>query len=282
MVLSWRSFHDCCRLERELGPAKFPLATLRSVSSIAFKPCMKLDSCLLMSSLKTFMLSKDGKTLADKIRMIDFGLVQNYKSIGGHRPNEGSSSLAGTPLYSSLHVHDGQTHSRRDDLEALGYIIGELLMKLVAAANHEDAHDVHLPWSNGTSDEHVAKLKKRGHGKYQVVVLQSSGCTWKYGSRTRIAKLHECRLFLELQGKAKLRVVATSVAQFGRARCCCCLPRRRRLQHARLQLVENRLLPALLLRVVLESRRVPVLELRANERRQSQTTRSAYLPRFDE
>lgn len=110
---------------------------------------------------ENFMLSKDGKTLADKIRMIDFGLVQSVKSIGGHRPNEGSSSLAGTPLYSSLHVHDGQTHSRRDDLEALGYIIGELLMKLVAAANNEDPNDVNLPWSNGTSDEHVAKLKKR-------------------------------------------------------------------------------------------------------------------------
>ena len=110
---------------------------------------------------ENFMLSKDGKTLADKIRMIDFGLIQPVKSIHGHRPNEGASSLVGTPLYSSLNVHDGQTHSRRDDLEALGYIVSELLIKLVAAANGQDHTKVTLPWSHGTSDEHIGELKMK-------------------------------------------------------------------------------------------------------------------------
>ena len=109
---------------------------------------------------ENFMLSKNGKTIADSIRMIDFGLIQPVKSIHGHRPNEGTSALVGTPLYSSLNVHDGQTHSRRDDLEALGYIVGELLMKLVAVANGATNKTVQLPWSHGTSDEHIAKLKE--------------------------------------------------------------------------------------------------------------------------
>lgn len=109
---------------------------------------------------ENFMLSKDGKTLADKVRMIDFGLIQTVKSMTGHRPNEGTSSLVGTPLYSSLNVHDGQTHSRRDDLEALGYIVGELLMKLIVAANGGDESKAQLPWCDGTSDEHIHKLKQ--------------------------------------------------------------------------------------------------------------------------
>jgi serine/threonine protein kinase len=110
---------------------------------------------------ENFMLSQDGKTLAEKIRMIDFALIQLVRGIDGRRPNEGTSSIVGTPLYSSLNVHDGQTHSRRDDLEALGYVVGELLIKLIAAANGGDANKAHLPWSDGTSDEHIGKLKKK-------------------------------------------------------------------------------------------------------------------------
>lgn len=110
---------------------------------------------------ENFMLSRNDKTLADSIRMLDFGLIQSVKGISGHRPNEGTSSLVGTPLYSSLNVHDGQTHSRRDDLEALGYIVGELLVKLIVAANGGDDSKVQLPWSDGTSDEHIYKLKQK-------------------------------------------------------------------------------------------------------------------------
>lgn len=99
--------------------------------------------------------STDVDKLASRIRLLDLALLVSWKSIESHRENEGTSGLAGTPLYASINVHQGQTPSRRDDLESIGYVISELVMKLVAG----DA-SVELPWSNGKSDEDIGKMKE--------------------------------------------------------------------------------------------------------------------------
>lgn len=103
-----------------------------------------------------FMLapvSKQYKTLADRIRLIDFGLVENYNDMttGRHRIDEEGAALAGTPTYASLNVMSGHTCSRRDDLEALGYVICELIVGL--------AKQGELPWSCAKSDDELLKMK---------------------------------------------------------------------------------------------------------------------------
>jgi pSer/pThr/pTyr-binding forkhead associated (FHA) protein len=93
--------------------------------------------------------------LASRIRILDLALVQPWSSIGCHRTNEGSKGLAGTPLYASLSIHNGETPSRRDDLEALGYVIAELIMRLFSGNTSKE-----LPWSHGKSDEEIGAMKE--------------------------------------------------------------------------------------------------------------------------
>jgi len=55
--------------------------------------------------------------------IIDFGMSTFYMDEqGNHCPNETQHSLIGTPKYASIHLHKGNTYSRRDDLISLGYM----------------------------------------------------------------------------------------------------------------------------------------------------------------
>jgi serine/threonine protein kinase len=109
--------------------------------------------------------------LAERLRVIDLGLFQVYKCATGHRDNEGSNGkdLVGTPLYASLPVHDGQTNSLRDDVEALLYLIMELVIRTHAAVQgttHEyetgnkNGMPTYLPWSHEKSDDAIGQCKK--------------------------------------------------------------------------------------------------------------------------
>ena len=95
--------------------------------------------------------------LASRLRLLDLALAQGLRDgIGEHRPNEGGCDLAGTPLYASLNVHEGNKPSRRDDLESLGYVIAELLIQINSQSDKAGV----LPWSTGKSDGEVGELKK--------------------------------------------------------------------------------------------------------------------------
>lgn len=99
--------------------------------------------------------STASQKLASRIRILDLALVQPWASIGAHRSNDGIKGLAGTPLYASLNLHKGETPSRRDDFESLGYVIAELLMQLASGDTSKQ-----LPWSYGQSDEEIGRLKE--------------------------------------------------------------------------------------------------------------------------
>lgn len=57
------------------------------------------------------------------LHLIDFGLAHPFLTeSGAHIPYREDRQLTGTPRYASVNAHMGVEQSRRDDLEALGYV----------------------------------------------------------------------------------------------------------------------------------------------------------------
>ena len=58
-----------------------------------------------------------------KVYLIDFGNIFDYIKDGAHIVNTTGYAFKGTLTYASITSHDRNTHSRRDDLEGVGYSI---------------------------------------------------------------------------------------------------------------------------------------------------------------
>lgn len=59
------------------------------------------------------------------VYIIDYGLAKRYREVqtGNHIPYRDNKNLTGTARYASVNTHLGIEQSRRDDLEAIGYIL---------------------------------------------------------------------------------------------------------------------------------------------------------------
>jgi len=89
-----------------------------------------------------------GSTDTHTIYLIDFGLATKYKNskTGEHYLNECHNSLTGTARFASLCAHKGETQTRKDDLEGLGYVLlyflkGSLPWQGLAAVNKKDKYE---------------------------------------------------------------------------------------------------------------------------------------------
>ena len=70
-----------------------------------------------------FVLGKpDARGYSDTVYLIDFGLSKCYRQ-GGHIPFRQGKGFVGTSRFSSINTHQGCEQSRRDDLEALAYVL---------------------------------------------------------------------------------------------------------------------------------------------------------------
>lgn len=56
--------------------------------------------------------------------LIDFGLATFYMNDRGeHCPDDGTTTMIGSPYFASINTHKGHRYSRRDDLISLGYVL---------------------------------------------------------------------------------------------------------------------------------------------------------------
>mmetsp|Transcript_2350 Transcript_2350/g.2299 ORF Transcript_2350/g.2299 Transcript_2350/m.2299 type:complete len:148 (-) Transcript_2350:11-454(-) len=70
-----------------------------------------------------FLIGRGKK--AATVFLIDFGLAKKYRDPKTHQhiPYRENKSLTGTARYASINAHLGIEQSRRDDLEAIGYVL---------------------------------------------------------------------------------------------------------------------------------------------------------------
>jgi len=87
-------------------------------------------------------------TNANKVHAIDFGLSKKFRDhrTQQHIPYREGKSLVGTARYASISTHLGIEQSRRDDLEAVGYVLlyflrGSLPWQGLAARGKNEKYD---------------------------------------------------------------------------------------------------------------------------------------------
>lgn len=119
----------------------------------------------VLNKSKTNMIRTED--LAKSMRLVDFGLLKPIGGVTGtHMENAPTSEVQGTPLYASLHVHNLQTPSRRDDLYAMLYVIGEVVLIINGKLYNKPApygagtkSVSYFPWSQCTSDVAIGQVK---------------------------------------------------------------------------------------------------------------------------
>ena len=90
---------------------------------------------------------------------IDFGLAKKFRDNRTHQhiPYRENKNLTGTARYASINTHLGIEQSRRDDMEALGYIFMDFLQGL-------------LPWQGLKAKTKAQKYEKISEKKLSTPV----------------------------------------------------------------------------------------------------------------
>lgn len=136
---------------------KFSVATTALIAEQCLQRCEFLHSKgIVHRDIKpeNFMLGI-GKKL-HHIYLVDFGLSETYYD-DQHCPMLTDVSLVGNARYSSLNAHAGVQQSRRDDLEALGYMLFQFLLGK-------------LPWT-GLQARSIQEKYRKIHDKKATVSI---------------------------------------------------------------------------------------------------------------
>ncbi|CAG0887517.1 unnamed protein product [Cyprideis torosa] len=117
---------------------------------------------------ENFVIGREDKR--NLIYMIDFGLSKMYRNpvTRKHIPFRERKSLTGTARYMSVNTHFGREQSRRDDLEALGY----MLIYFFRKTNEFFDGQGHLPWMGMPGKTVYEKYKKIGELKRRLPIAE--------------------------------------------------------------------------------------------------------------
>jgi len=103
----------------------------------------------------------------EKIYCIDFGLAKKYvKRNGEHISFAKNNKFCGTARYASIAAHKGYTQSRKDDLEAIGYMLiylfrGKLPWEGIKHKDKKEKYRLILEKKESISDEDLCKQLPR-------------------------------------------------------------------------------------------------------------------------
>eukprot|EP00923_Selenidium_pygospionis_P003975 GHVN01006313.1.p1 GENE.GHVN01006313.1~~GHVN01006313.1.p1 ORF type:complete len:441 (+),score=91.18 GHVN01006313.1:1624-2946(+) len=136
-VYSYSTMTDYCAMVIELlGPSledvftangrRFPMRTILLIADQIIHRVEYLHSKnFIHRDIKpdNFLIGPPGNT--STIYMIDLGLAKRYRDTRTHEhiQKQENKNLTGTARYASINAHKGTEQSRRDDLEAVGYLL---------------------------------------------------------------------------------------------------------------------------------------------------------------
>lgn len=115
-----------------------------------------------------FLTGRKGSPGEKIIHIIDFGLAKFYMENGEHIEFNENTPVLGTHRYMSINGHKQVTLSRRDDLEAIGYIMIYFLNGI-------------LPWQglDGTPEERFKKIGRlKMNTSVEELCKKPNGKSW--------------------------------------------------------------------------------------------------------
>ncbi|KAM7188993.1 kinase-like domain containing protein [Rhypophila sp. PSN 637] len=141
-------FNDCGR--------KFSLKTLERFQFMHEKNYIHRDI-----KPENLLIGMPGTSSLNTIHVIDVGLAKQYQDpkTKRHITYRERTPLLGTARYMSINTHLGREQSRRDDLEALGYIFLYFLRG-------------DLPWQGIMARTKIEKCRKIGEKKQKVPIQE--------------------------------------------------------------------------------------------------------------
>ncbi|KAH8086173.1 protein kinase [Aureococcus anophagefferens] len=105
---------------------RFSLKTTLKLADQMLERCEALHGRhLIHRDIKPANFTMGDATTSPMVYCIDFGLSRRFRNPHTlqHIPHRVGKSLTGTPRYASISNHLGIEQSRRDDLEAIGYVL---------------------------------------------------------------------------------------------------------------------------------------------------------------
>eukprot|EP00357_Protocruzia_adherens_P027714 CAMPEP_0115034482 /NCGR_PEP_ID=MMETSP0216-20121206/40681_1 /TAXON_ID=223996 /ORGANISM="Protocruzia adherens, Strain Boccale" /LENGTH=364 /DNA_ID=CAMNT_0002413383 /DNA_START=29 /DNA_END=1123 /DNA_ORIENTATION=+ len=136
--------------------------SLKTVIMVAIQMLTRIETVhergLVHRDIKPDNFLVDKKSIEEyHITVIDFGLAKKYydSRTKTHIPFRGNKHLTGTARYASINAHLGYELSRRDDLEALGYVFLYFLLGS-------------LPWQGLQAKSKKEKFKKIAEKKIYI------------------------------------------------------------------------------------------------------------------
>lgn len=122
-VLVMELLGDCLGEVRKLCGRSFSLGTILRLAVELIEASEKAHNCGILHrdcKLKNILLGAGNR---GRIRLVDFGLSDRWERNGHHVPFVQKLPPFGTMRYAPLAVHLGHEQGRKDDLEALGYLL---------------------------------------------------------------------------------------------------------------------------------------------------------------